>query len=84
MKVMLKLYATLSDYLPEASRKTNTLELDVADGTTVAALIADRNLPAGLVHLVLVDGNFVPPGARAGRSLHEGETLSIWPPVAGG
>ena len=32
----------------------------------------------------LIDGSFVPPAERLGRVLHEGETLAIWPPVAGG
>jgi sulfur carrier protein ThiS len=37
-----------------------------------------------LVHLVLVDGHFVHRDDRATRALKDGETLAIWPPVAGG
>lgn len=84
MKVTLKLYATLSDYLPTEARKTNAVELDLSAGTTVAACINDLNLPPKLCHLVLIDGIFVPPGARPSRALSEGETLAIWPPIAGG
>ncbi|MBI5790692.1 MAG: MoaD/ThiS family protein, partial [Rhodocyclales bacterium] len=47
-------------------------------------LIKRFSLPEKLVHLVLIDGSFVPPSERAGRSLKDGETLAIWPPVAGG
>lgn len=84
MKLTFKLYATLADYLPDEAKMTNALALDVADGTTVADLIEHFNLPPGLCHLVLIDGFFVPPCARAGRILAAGETLAIWPPIAGG
>lgn len=84
MNVTLKLYATLSDYLPLEARRENALALDVAPQTTVGALIECHNLPAKLTHLVLVNGVFVPPPARAGHLLQEGDVLAIWPPIAGG
>ena len=84
MKVTFKLFATLQDYLPSEARKTNALSLEITDDTTVAGIIGDFNLPENLVKLVLIDGHFVPPEERAGRRLREGETLAIWPPVAGG
>ena len=84
MKVTLKLYATLSDYLPDAARKRNAVELELDAGTTPAQVIASQNLPLKLCHLVLIDGVFIPPEARATRALAEGETLAIWPPIAGG
>ncbi len=84
MKVTLKLYATLSDCLPTEARKTNAVELDLAEGTTPAQVIESQSLPLKLCHLVLIDGVFVPPAARAKRALAEGETLAIWPPIAGG
>lgn len=84
MKVTLKLYATLSDHLPEQARKTNALELDLDPGTTPAKVIERQNLPLKLCHLVLIDGVFIPPAERATRPLNEGEILAIWPPIAGG
>ena len=84
MKVTLKLYATLSDYLPDAARKRSAVELELDAGTTPAQVIASQNLPLKLCHLVLIDGVFIPPEARAKRALAEGETLAIWPPIAGG
>jgi len=84
MKVTLKLYASLADYLPDAARNKNALQLELASGTTVAQVIERQNLPAKLCHLVLVDGVFIPPAARAERALAEGQTLAIWPPIAGG
>lgn len=84
MKVTLKLYATLSDHLPDAARRTNALELNLDPGTTPAKVIEIQNLPLKLCHLVLIDGVFIPPAERARRTLNEGETLAIWPPIAGG
>lgn len=84
MRVTLKLYAALSDHLPTEARKSNALELDLAAGTTPAQVIASQNLPLKLCHLVLIDGVYVPPAERAKRALAEGETLAIWPPIAGG
>ena len=84
LRITFKLFATLQDYLPAEARKTNALSLDLEPGTTVAQLVERFALPLKLVHLVLIDGTFVPPADRAGRVLKDGETLAIWPPVAGG
>lgn len=84
MKITFKLFATLQDYLPPEGKKTNALTLELQEGTTVAQVVERFSLPLKLVHLVLIDGNFVPPAERDGRALREGETLAIWPPVAGG
>jgi sulfur carrier protein ThiS len=84
MKITFKLYATLSDYLPVEARRTNMVELEVGEGATIAEIIAPYNLPPKLVHLVLVNGVFIAPEARATRALADGDALAIWPPVAGG
>ncbi len=84
LRITFKLFATLQDYLPAEAKKTNSLSLDLEPGTTVAQLVERFALPIKLVHLVLIDGTFVPPADRAGRVLKDGETLAIWPPVAGG
>jgi sulfur carrier protein ThiS len=83
MKIRLKLYATLSDYLPKNSRQ-NVVELDVPEASTVAAVIQSCNLPVPLVHLVLCNGAYVSPELRPQQILQAGDTLAIWPPVAGG
>ncbi|MCX7178843.1 MAG: MoaD/ThiS family protein [Proteobacteria bacterium] len=84
MKAALKLYASLSYYLPTESRKTKRIDLDLEPGTTVLDLIDRYRLPVQLCKLVLIDGAFVPPEARATRALRQGEVLAIWPPIAGG
>jgi sulfur carrier protein ThiS len=85
MNVRVKLFATLSDYLPPVEeRKGNEVALDVPADTTVTQLIERFHLPTKLVHLVLVNGHFVPPAARARQGLTEGDVLAVWPPIAGG
>jgi sulfur carrier protein ThiS len=84
MNVKLKLFATLSDYLPGEARRGNEVALTVPKDATVAQLIQRFNLPKTLVHLVLINGHFVPPAAREARLLREGDVLAIWPPIAGG
>jgi sulfur carrier protein ThiS len=84
VKVTFKAYAMLSDYLPDAARGSNALEVEVPEGATIVDVIGRFRLPLKMCHLVLVDGRFVPPDECAGRELREGETLAIWPPIAGG
>jgi sulfur carrier protein ThiS len=84
MKVVLKLYATLSDYLPQEARRTNRIEIDVEPGITVNELVERQRVPPRLAHLVLINGVFVPPESRANRALRANDELAIWPPVAGG
>lgn len=84
MRITFKLFATLQDYLPAEARKTNALALELEAGTTVQQVIERFGLPQKLCHLVLIDGHFVPSAERATRALRDGETLAIWPPVAGG
>lgn len=84
MKVTLKLYASLTSCLPPEARTSNFVNLEVAAGTTITQLVEPFNLPPKSVHLVLVNGSFVPPDQRATRPLTEGDVLAIWPPIAGG
>lgn len=84
MQITFKLYASLTEYLPTEQRRHNAVVLQVADGACVADVIAPFKLPMALVHLVLVNGHFVPPDERASRRLAEGDVLAIWPPIAGG
>lgn len=83
MQITFKLFASLTDYLPP-DRKGNVVPLQVADGTTVQQMIRDYRIPEMSAHLVLVNGVYVPPSARADRALAEGDELAIWPPIAGG
>lgn len=84
VKIGFKLYATLTDYLPPEARQSNRVDLDVASDATIADVIAPYGLPIRLVHLVLLNGRYVPPEERATLTFNEGDVLAIWPPIAGG
>lgn len=88
MEITFKLFATLSDYLPQQlngrARVHNQIPLEVPDATSVQAVINQFHLPPALAHLVLVNGVFIPRSARESHLLHVGDELAVWPPIAGG
>ena len=84
MKITFKLFASLTDYLPQQSRYTNVVELDVAPDASILQIIEPFGLPPKLVHLVLINGKYVEPEKRMTQTLVEGDVLAIWPPIAGG
>ena len=84
MKITLKLFASLTDYLPTELKYTNMMAMDVAPGASIMQVIAPLSLPEKMVHLVLVNGTYIAPEHRHDRSLNEGDVLAIWPPIAGG
>lgn len=85
MKVVLKLYASLTDYLPQKGRdQRHDVDVELPAEATVATVIERFQLPRRQVHLVLVNGVYVAPEMRATRTLRDGDHLAIWPPVAGG
>ncbi|HET9594118.1 MAG TPA: MoaD/ThiS family protein [Anaeromyxobacteraceae bacterium] len=88
VRITFKAFATLGEYLPDevdgARRSGNQIAIEVEEGTPVQAVIDRFRLPPGQVHLVLVNGAYVPPAQRAGRALRDGDALAVWPPIAGG
>ena len=83
MRVSVKLYALLSDYLPSGA-EDNQVQLDLPEGTTPEDVFAKFNLPRQYCSIVLVNGVYVEPSERGSHALNENDTLAIWPPVAGG
>ena len=83
IKVTVKLFAALAQYLPSGAAD-NRVELEVADGTTVEQMFAKFNLPREHCHLVLVNGHFLEPSQRADHALSDNDALAVWPPIAGG
>lgn len=84
MRVKLKLYAGLQAYLPE-NTDANEILLDVNMDTSVYQVIDRFQVPRHEAHLILLNGVFVEPGTRDRAGLlRDGDTLAVWPPVAGG
>ncbi len=84
MNVNIEFYASLMKYLPPGKSRFRR-EVSVEDDITLSRLIKQFHISEAEAHLVLVNGHFVNCGEdRDQRKLVEGDTISIWPPVAGG
>ncbi|MEO1205950.1 MAG: MoaD/ThiS family protein [Pseudomonadota bacterium] len=83
ISVTLKLYASLGVYLPAGSKR-NEAKVTAASGTTARALLDAYQVPPEACHLVLVNGVYQAPAQRSEATLSDGDSLAVWPPVAGG
>ena len=83
MQITVKLYAGLSEFLPKDA-KQNSTNLDISDEETPLSVLERFNIPEELAHLVLLNGIYIKPEERSHSVLSEGDTLAVWPPVAGG
>ncbi len=81
MKIEIKLFANLKKFLPPHA-EGSTATIEVEDGLTVAGLIEQLQIPKEMAQLVLVNG--VNIEGEYSRTLQEGDTLSVFPPVASG
>ncbi|MBT7942311.1 MAG: MoaD/ThiS family protein [Alphaproteobacteria bacterium] len=87
MKIRVKLFANLGVYIPKGTADgptRNEADFDADDDATVSGVLGQLGVPNEFCHLVLVNGFFIPPSERDGRTLVEGDDLAVWPPVAGG
>ena len=83
MQLKFKLYAGLSQYLPPEARD-NVLQMEISETTTANEIIDRFQVPRRLAHLVLLNGIYLKPEDRDRPVMRDGDTLAIWPPVAGG
>jgi len=84
MRIVLKLFAGLGEFLPPETRRSGRMELDVPAGSTVLQVILEQGVPPERCSLVLVNGVFVALHDRQTHRLEDGDVLAIWPPVGGG
>lgn len=83
MRITFKLYASLGEYLPPGARN-NAVEVEVEQQSSLNALLERYGVPPQMAHLVLVNGVYQSAADRARPVLREGDTVAVWPPVAGG
>lgn len=83
MKITLKLYARLAQYLPPGAAE-NQARIELAEGASVGQVLAQFGLPPAHCHLVLVNGVYVAPSERPETALRPDDVLAVWPQVAGG
>jgi len=79
MKIEVALFATLSKYLPPGAQNRRAV-IEVEDGSTVRDVLNQLGVPAELPNILLVNGRQAPETTV----LKAGETLSVFPPLAGG
>jgi molybdopterin converting factor small subunit len=84
VKLEVRLFASLRDRFPPSARGRESIEL--APGASLQDLLDYLAIADHLAQMVLVDGRQAPRPrtARAALPLEEGQTVSIFPPVAGG
>jgi sulfur carrier protein ThiS len=56
----------------------------LSDSPTIGSALAQLNVPKEACHLVLLNGHFVSPSQRTTCAVDDGDTIAVWPPVAGG
>ncbi len=78
MRVQVRLFSHYRDLLPAEARGQATVEL--SEGATVAELL-DRLGVSGQVKLVTINNQ---PEANRRRTLRDGDSVRVFPPVVGG
>jgi sulfur carrier protein len=74
MKVEIRLFASLQKYGPAQEK------IDLEEGTTVGDFLESVGIPPSEVAIVLVNGRH----AQNEQPLDDGETIAVFPPIAGG
>ena len=84
MKVTLKLFSGLMEYLPpEADGNALEVSAPASAPPTAHALIDRCRLPREQAKVVLRNGEFLPPEERD-RPLQDGDVIAVWPSIQGG
>ncbi len=84
MQIHVRLFASLRDRMASGTRGRGSLEMK--DGASLQDLLDRLEIEARLAQMVLVDGQQAPRNReeRLRLILVHDQTLSIFPPVAGG
>ncbi len=77
MRVTVKLYGNLKKYMPD---HREVAQLDVEEGTTIAALLTRLGVPDHEIWISAIDDTVVSEAAE----LHDGNRLEVFEPVGGG
>jgi molybdopterin converting factor small subunit len=81
MKIVVKLFATLREYLPCGPDKYSC-DMDVRDHCTVGKVVEQLKIPKDIPLIILVNG--IQSQEKERQVLKEGDVLSLFPPIAGG
>jgi len=75
IQIDLKLFVTLSKYLPLGSEA-----YEIKEGTTINELMIDLGIPHDLVKLIFINGK----KQDGNYSINHGDRVGLFPPVGGG
>ena len=78
MQVTVKLFATLREYAKEGDR--GICVLDLPEETRIQEIVDMLKIPEGIPKILLING----VQKKLEDVIQEGDTLSIFPPIAGG
>jgi molybdopterin synthase sulfur carrier subunit len=81
MKIVVKLFATLREYLPGGPDKYSCT-MDIREGSRVEEVVEQLKIPKEIPLIILING--IQSQEREKQVLKEGDVLSIFPPIAGG
>jgi molybdopterin converting factor small subunit len=79
MEIEVRLFATFRDYLPPGSGSFSFRKI-LGSERAVSKIAEEINLPPDIPKIFIVNGNVV----TGEYVLHDGDVVSIFPPVAGG
>ncbi len=77
MRVRVELFLHLRRFGPPGA---GSHEVELPEGATVADLLEQLGIPAGVRSIALVDGRL----RSGGEALREGEAVTVFPPLEGG
>ena len=79
MQITLKLFATLKRYLPDGSQGS-VCALSIDTDSTVQDILEMLCIPGDIPKIILINGL----KKESHDVLSDGDTLSVFPPIAGG
>ena len=80
MKIELRLFASLSPYRSNDGGSKVAQTIEIPEGSTIGSVIDFLGIPPDAVKIVFINGIH----AHDDDTIHEGDRIGIFPPVAGG
>ena len=78
MKIELRLYASLSVYMPGTDK--GSLIVDIGQGIRIRDLLEQFKVPTDSAKIIFLNGLH----AKGDEILREGDRVGVFPPIAGG
>ncbi|MHC4534257.1 MAG: MoaD/ThiS family protein [Planctomycetota bacterium] len=79
MNIQIRLFAALAKFLPEEAMGKQT-SLSVPEKITIRSVLEQLDIPTKMAKLIMVNGVH----RRLDYVLQAGDSLSVFPPIAGG